>query len=103
MLISQSNRFKFTNACGTYANIKTIGTSLLLLRNQHLTGDEISQGLTAYTLVCRENKSDYMHLTFEKVQRALRVSAPQANQTAGQPRDGPQNPAGVVQENGKAP
>ena len=36
------------------------------MRN-HLTGEEVSQGLTAYSLVCRENKSDYMQLTFEKV------------------------------------
>lgn len=36
------------------------------MRN-HLSGEEVSQGLIAYALICRENKSDYMQLTFDKV------------------------------------
>lgn len=65
---------QFTNSCGTFANIKVIITALVLIENKYLTGEEINNGLTAYALICRETKADYLQLTFDKVQRALRVS-----------------------------
>jgi hypothetical protein len=39
-----------------------------------LNGEEISHALRAYKLICRECKADYMPCTYEKVQKALRVS-----------------------------
>ena len=62
------------NARGTYANIRLIITSLILLRKQYLTVDDIKYGVDAYTLAIRETKSEYLDLTFEKVQKAFRVS-----------------------------
>ena len=62
------------NARGTYANIRLIVTTLVLLKKQYLTGDDIRFGVDAYTLTIRETKSEYLNLTFERVQKAFRVS-----------------------------
>ena len=39
-----------------------------------LTPEELRHGTNAYTLVCRESKTDVLELNYDKVQRALRVS-----------------------------
>ena len=62
------------NARGTFANIRLIVTALVLLKKQYLTGDDIRHGVDAYTLTIRETKSEYLNLTFERVQKAFRVS-----------------------------
>ena len=62
------------NGRGTFANIKLIVTSLVLLNKQYLTYDDIKFGVDAYTLTVRELKCEYINLQYEKVQRAFRVS-----------------------------
>jgi len=56
-------------------------------------------------LICRETKSDYMQLTFEKVQRALRVSRCWSSNIllADEQSDRPQNFVGMVQQDGEFP
>ena len=50
------------NGRGTFANIKLIVTSLVLLNKQYLTYDDIKFGVDAYTLTVRELKCEYINL-----------------------------------------
>ena len=60
-------------------NIKLITTTLIVLKRNYLTHDLIRHGLNAYTLICREEKEDYLTLSYEKkpsfvrVHKALRI------------------------------
>jgi hypothetical protein len=38
-----------------------------------LSGKDMQFGIYAYLLVCRETKSDFLELNFDKIQKALRV------------------------------
>lgn len=64
------------NSRGTWDNVQLVLTSLVLLHYSYITHEEIRNAVDAYTLQCRakEKKSEYLELTFETVQQALRVS-----------------------------
>ena len=64
------------NGRGTWDNIRLVLTSLVLLYHNYITTDEIKHAIDAYTLQCRdkEKKTEYLELSFETVQKALRVS-----------------------------
>jgi hypothetical protein len=38
-----------------------------------MSGKDIQFGIYAYLLVCRETKSDFLDLNYDKIQKALRV------------------------------
>ena len=56
-------------------NLQVIEAAIVL--NMHLkmlADDEIRHGLNAYMLVCKETCSELMDFSFDKIQRAFRVS-----------------------------
>lgn len=53
-----------------------MSTAVILLTKGYLSMDEIRQAILAYTLVCRETKAEFLTLTFEKVNKAFRVTIP---------------------------
>ena len=70
---------QFMNHRGTWDNIRLVVTSLVLLNHNYLTADEIKLAIDAYTLQCRDREKrsefsvEYLELTFEIVQKALRL------------------------------
>ena len=64
------------NGRGTWDNIRLVVTSLVLLYHNYITPDEIRLAIDAYTLQCREpeKKREYLELSFDQVNKALRVS-----------------------------
>lgn len=63
----------FLNHRETYANIKLIITSVIINRKGYLTGDEIRQGIIAYTLISRECKSEWLPMYVEKIIKTFRM------------------------------
>jgi hypothetical protein len=57
---------KYVSYRETIVNIKLITTTLIVLKRNYLTHDLIRHGLNAYTLICREEKEDYLTLSNEK-------------------------------------
>ena len=53
---------KYVSHRETIVNIKLIITTLIVLKRGYLTHDLIRHGLNAYTLICREEKEDYLTL-----------------------------------------
>ena len=57
------------------ANIKLIQAAVILnMHKKIMNSDDLRHGINAYTLVCRELKSDVLELNYDKIQRAFRVS-----------------------------
>jgi hypothetical protein len=48
--------------------------AMILLQKHYLTGTEISHGLNAFILVCRDKKTEMMRLDYDTVCDALLVS-----------------------------
>ncbi|CDW81298.1 UNKNOWN [Stylonychia lemnae] len=63
----------FLNHRETYANIKLIITSVIITRRAYLSGDEIRQGIIAYTLISRECKSEWLPMYVEKIIKTFRM------------------------------
>ena len=57
----------------TFCNIKLINTGLIIISKGFLSNDEVRSGLTAYTLVSRECKHEFLPLYLEKVIKAFRL------------------------------
>lgn len=63
----------FVNHRETYANIRLIITAIIITRKMYLTTDEIRHGISAYTLISRECKSEFLPLFVEKIIKAFRL------------------------------
>ena len=51
-----------------------IKTAIILNKKHNLDGRDIMHGVNSYTLSCREYKTDFLELNFEKILKTLRVS-----------------------------
>ena len=50
-----------------------IKTAIILNKKHNLDGRDIMHGVNSYTLSCREYKTDFLELNFDKIQKTLRV------------------------------
>ena len=68
-------KLQFMNGRGTIANIRLVQAVLILhLHLKVLQSEDIKLGVIAYSMACREQvENDKLELTFERIQRALRV------------------------------
>jgi len=57
----------------TFCNIKLVSASLIIISKGFLSLDDIRAGLTAFTLISRETKSEFLPLFMEKIMKAFRL------------------------------
>lgn len=59
-----------------------IPTALLLLRNNHLTSDQLRHALNAFTLTARDCKTEFLPLAHDTLLKALRVTTSTLNRNS---------------------